>query len=249
MVGTKKAKIRVIIPEKKKTAITAPDSNSIADKEQQATSIGDHQPDKQSDDKIKKAGNEVADTSFQAPMEKEADPSAPLKIDNGIDEVQMEKLAAMGTEGLMKITLSISDDAVVAVTPKNGKLYYSVSGGNSAVLIGKRGQTLEAIQYLIDKIINKSSAKRVKVEVDVEGYREKRKANLKKMAKRLAEKVRKTGKPVSAGQMNSHDRRIVHLTLKNDNSVRTQSMGDGHIRKLVIFPKGGSNRSRGAKTT
>ena len=81
---------------------------------------------------------------------------------------------------------------------------------------------------------------RCRVEVDVAGYLAKRRQNLKKMAERMAEKCKRVGKPMTIGQMNAYDRRIVHITLKDDEEVRTQSMGDGYLRKLVIFPKKGS---------
>ena len=73
--------------------------------------------------------------------------------------------------------------------------------------------------------------------VDVKGYLGARKANLKKMASKMADKVIKTNKPVTVGQMNAYDRRIVHMSLKDNQNVRTQSMGEGYYRKLVIFPK------------
>ena len=80
--------------------------------------------------------------------------------------------------------------------------------------------------------------------MDVEGYLEKRRISLEKTAARLAEKVKRTGKPATLGQMNSHDRRIVHIALKNDSLVRTQSIGEGIVRKLVIFPKKNSSRKK-----
>lgn len=121
---------------------------------------------------------------------------------------------------------------------------FDINGGNAAVLIGRRGQTLEAIQYLVEKIINKRRGKRVRIQVDVEGYAKNRRASLKKLAGRTAEKVKRTGKPATIGQMNAHDRRIVHMALKDDNAVRTQSVGEGYIRKLVIFPKKNFYRKR-----
>jgi spoIIIJ-associated protein len=123
------------------------------------------------------------------------------------------------------------------LSQQKGRLVFSISGGDSGVLIGKRGQTLEAIQYLLEKMINKKSTNRIRVLVDVEGYLDKRKSNLKLMASRMAEKAKRTKKPVTIGQMNSHDRRIVHIHLKDESGVRTQSLGEGYYRKLMIFPK------------
>ena len=155
-----------------------------------------------------------------------------------------EELLASGSRSLQTIIDGISSGATVSLSQKREKLVFSISGGDSGVLIGKRGQTLEAIQYLLEKMINKKSTNRIRVLVDVEGYLDKRKNNLKQMASRMAEKAKRTKKPVTIGQMNAHDRRIVHIHLKDENGVRTQSIGEGYYRKLMIFPKkqGGSRR-------
>lgn len=93
------------------------------------------------------------------------------------------------------------------------------------------------MQYLVEKIVNKQCEQRVRLLVDVEGYLETRKANLKSMATKMAEKAKRRNKPVTIGQMNAYDRRTVHMHLKNNNAVRTQSVGEGYYRKLIIFPK------------
>lgn len=142
-----------------------------------------------------------------------------------------------GTEALGKIVNEITEGTQITVESRNDRLIFKVDGGNSAVLIGKRGQTLEAIQFLVEKIVNKQANTRFRVLVDVKGYLGTRKANLKKLALRLAEKAKKNNKPITVGQMNAYDRRIVHMALKDVSEVRTQSMGEGYYRKLVIFPK------------
>jgi spoIIIJ-associated protein len=153
-------------------------------------------------------------------------------------------LLESGTKALQKIVDQISDGATVNPIQKSDKLVFSISGGDSGILIGKRGQTLEAMQYLLEKMINKQMTERIRVLVDVEGYLDKRQSHLQQMAYRMAEKVRRTKKPVTIGQMNAHDRRIVHLQLKDEEGVRTQSIGEGYYRKLMIFPKnqGGPKR-------
>ena len=148
-----------------------------------------------------------------------------------------EEIVISATHSLQKLVDGITSGATVSIEPQRGKLLFTVTGGDSGVLIGKRGQTLEAIQYLIEKMINKKSNNRIRVVVDVEGYLEKRKTNLQQMASRMAEKALRTKKPVTIGQMNAHDRRIVHIHLKDEKSVRTQSIGEGYFRKLMIFPK------------
>ena len=152
------------------------------------------------------------------------------------EEIDQE-IVEFGTNALQKIIDGISEGAIVNTRQTKEKLFFSVTGGESGVLIGKRGQTLEAIQYLLEKMINKKTTKKMRVMVDVEGYLEKRKNNLKQLASRMAEKAKKIKKPVTIGQMNAHDRRIVHIHLKNEIGIRTQSIGDGYYRKLMIFPK------------
>ena len=142
-----------------------------------------------------------------------------------------------GCQALQQIADSVTSGATVDGSVEGGRLFFEVTGGESGVLIGKRGQTLEAMQYLLEKMINKKGTNRVRVIVDVQGYLEKRKNNLQQMAKRMAEKALRTKKPVTIGQMNAHDRRIIHIHLKDEIGVRTQSLGEGYYRKLMIFPK------------
>jgi spoIIIJ-associated protein len=155
-----------------------------------------------------------------------------------------EKMIDFGTKALQKIVDGVTTGATVEYVQKKEQLYFTVSGGESGVMIGKRGQTLEAMQYLLEKMVNKKSTNRVRVLVDVEGYLEKRKKNLQQLASRMAEKARRIKKPVTIGQMNAHDRRIVHIHLKDESGVRTQSIGDGYYRKLMIFPKKKQNGPR-----
>ena len=150
---------------------------------------------------------------------------------------EMESAAEEGNQCLRKIIDAITDEATISSELESESIRFEIHGGNAAVLIGKRGQTLEAVQYLVDKMVNRKAEGRIRIVVDVEGYWENRRSSLKEMAKRMAGKSKKTGKPITLGQMNAHDRRIVHLTLKDDPHVKTQSRGEGFFRKLIIFPK------------
>ncbi len=156
----------------------------------------------------------------------------------------LEKAITVGKDVLQRFIDLISEGAKIEVVTSKGRILFKVEGGNSGLLIGRRGQTLEAMQYLVEKIVNKQNESRIRVLVDVEGYLDTRKANLKKLASRMADKAEKINKPVTIGQMNAYDRRIVHLHLKENQAVRTQSIGEGYYRKLVIFPK---KRRRGRK--
>lgn len=149
----------------------------------------------------------------------------------------IEPAIAVGKEALQRIVDFITSDTTIEFEPGSQRILFKVGGGNSGLLIGKRGQTLEAIQYLVEKIVNKQTQQRIRVLVDVEGYLKTRKTNLQKLASKMADKAKRTQKPVTIGQMNAYDRRTVHLHLKSNNAVRTQSVGEGYYRKLIVFPK------------
>ncbi len=150
----------------------------------------------------------------------------------------------IGRSVLHRIVDAITSGAHITVQNESDRIQYNVAGGNPAILIGKRGQTLEAIQSLVEKVVNKHRIddNRIRIQVDVEGYLETRKENLEQLAHRLAEKAERIRKPISMGQMSAHDRRIVHLALKDNPYINTRSRGDGYLRKLVIFPKRNSPR-------
>jgi len=152
----------------------------------------------------------------------------------------------IGRVVLHRIIDAITSDAKITVEEESDRVLFNVAGGNAAILIGKRGQTLEAIQSLVEKVVNKHNRNdnRIRVQVDVEGYLETRRENLEQLAHRLAEKAQRIGKPISMGQMNAYDRRIVHLALKVNHKVRTMSRGEGYLRKLVIFPQQSSERNQ-----
>ncbi len=109
-----------------------------------------------------------------------------------------------------------------------------LSGDEMGVLIGKRGQTLDSLQYLTSLFVNKNSDSYVRVKIDTENYRARRKETLENLAKNIAYKVKRTKKPVSLEPMNPYERRIIHSTLQNDKYVNTHSEGDEPYRKVVI---------------
>ncbi len=150
----------------------------------------------------------------------------------------------LGREALQRIIDLVTTDATVSVQEGTARIFFKVNGGHAAILIGKHGQTLEAIQYIVEKIVNKQQKERVRIHIDIEGYLKNRRISLQKLAARMAEKVKRTGKPATIDPMNAHDRRIVHIALKDDSKVRTQSVGEGFLRKLVILPKRNSYRKK-----
>jgi spoIIIJ-associated protein len=160
-----------------------------------------------------------------------------IEDEKDLETQDLEPAIAVGKDALKRIVDFITNDTTIESESGSQRILYKVGGGNSGLLIGKRGQTLEAIQYLVEKIVNKQTQQRVRVLVDVEGYLKTRKTNLQKLATKMAEKAKRTQKPVTIGQMNAYDRRTVHLHLKSNNGVRTQSVGEGYYRKLIVFPK------------
>lgn len=115
----------------------------------------------------------------------------------------------------------------------------NIVGKDMGVLIGKRGQTLDSLQYLTSLVINKSNEGYLKVKLDTENYRERRKETLENLAKNIASKVKRTHKAVSLEPMNPYERRIIHSALQNDKYVETHSEGDEPFRKVVISMKKG----------
>jgi spoIIIJ-associated protein len=217
--GTKKAKIRVKLPE----------DSLVKEPQEQIAEINDPEPPApDASDPSKATGALVTEDEDGIVKENsEGQPFDSLPDDS----VEVGRLI------LRRIVDAITADANISVEEDADRLCYKVNGGNAGILIGKRGQTLDAIQTIVEKVVNKRNQNRIRVLVDIEGYLEARKENLESMAIRLAEKSKKIGRPISLGQMNAYDRRIVHIALKDFPEVLTRSRGEGRLRKLVIFPK------------
>lgn len=112
-----------------------------------------------------------------------------------------------------------------------------LSGDDMGVLIGKRGQTLDSLQYLVSLVVNKNMDEYIRVKVDTENYRERRKETLENLAKNIAYKVKRNKRPVSLEPMNPYERRIIHSALQNDKYVMTHSEGDEPFRRVVVTLK------------
>ena len=111
------------------------------------------------------------------------------------------------------------------------------SGDEMGILIGKRGQTLDSLQYIISLVVNKESDSYIRVKVDTENYRERRKETLETLAKNIAYKVKRTRRSVALEPMNPYERRIIHSALQNDRYVETHSEGEEPYRKVVVTLK------------
>ena len=156
------------------------------------------------------------------------------KPDTGDETEEVAEIAKRTLEDILSFIL---DDATVRAGKYPHGIRLKIETSNPAILIGRHGRTLDALQYVVRKIVRKKKMTKVGISFDVEGYRDRRKASLAQFALRLGEKVKLSGKSATMSPMNAYDRRIVHIALKDDASVRTQSKGSGLFRKLIILPQ------------
>ena len=143
-----------------------------------------------------------------------------------VEQFVNDTLKAMNME--VEITSSIDEDGALCVDMK---------GEHMGILIGKRGQTLDALQYLANRVANKHQAGYVRVKLDTEGYRARREETLKHLAKNIAHKVKRNRRPVVLEPMNPYERRIIHSALQSDPYVTTHSEGEDPYRKVVVTLK------------
>ena len=133
--------------------------------------------------------------------------------------------------------------AYVEAQEEEGKLLLEIKGDGGGLIIGKHGQTLDALQYIMNKIAaHRYRELKEKLVLDTENYRGRRIAALENMALRMREKVKKSRRAVTIGPLNPQDRRIIHITLSGDEDVQTESQGEGFYKKLVIVPKSEGGR-------
>ncbi|NWF93077.1 MAG: KH domain-containing protein [Syntrophaceae bacterium] len=119
---------------------------------------------------------------------------------------------------------------------KEGDVYLEVRTNREGVLIGRHGRTLESLQFLIHRMVNKRLKEPVRVIVDINDYRKKREESLKRMAIRFGEKVKMKGQSLTVGPFNAQERRIIHITLKEDPLLITESIGEGEMKRMKIIP-------------
>jgi len=137
---------------------------------------------------------------------------------------------------LEELLKRIGVDATVQAREVQGVVQLEITGADLGLLIGKHGQTLESLNYLVARLLGRQLGERVQLRIDIEGYRERRRQVLEQRALRLAEQVKLTGEPVALEPMSSADRRTVHHALQRDARVRTESLGEGPLRRLIIAP-------------
>jgi spoIIIJ-associated protein len=139
---------------------------------------------------------------------------------------------------LEEILALIPLEATVTASRGDGRITLRVQGDRSGLLIGRKGKTLDALQFLVNKIVSKALDRKIDVVIDSENYRRRREDSLTQMALKMGDKAKRINKPVTTNPMNPHDRRLIHLALKDDAQLETRSRGEGLLKRVVIIPKG-----------
>lgn len=192
-------------------------------------------PEKKTEKKTeKKPAKEHSHTKKNVREEKPEVKSEPKK------EVELAKVEPQTIETCEKFiydvmnAMDMDDVKVTSVVDEEGALSINMEGSNMGILIGKRGQTLDSLQYLTNRVANKMQDGYVRVKLDTEDYRRRRKETLENLAKNIASKVKRTRKTVSLEPMNPYERRIIHSALQSDPAVSTHSEGEEPYRRVVV---------------
>ena len=175
--------------------------------------------------KIVKETKETKEENIEKPVKKPGKPVNPEDAKEFLNKV----FAAMDMKVEVTVTGNLEDH----------EMNIELEGEDMGVLIGKRGQTLDSLQYLTSLVVNKESDEYVRVKVDTENYRQRRKETLENLARNISHKVKRTKKPVSLEPMNPYERRVIHSALQNDRFVSTHSEGEEPYRKVVVTLKEG----------
>lgn len=182
-----------------------------------------------------KKADEPQKAAFEKAVEKEV--KEEVKKETKLVEVQPQTIEAV--EDFLKNTMKAMDMEVElkAEIDQDGALCVDMSGEHMGILIGKRGQTLDSLQYLANRVANKHQEGYVRVKLDTENYRARREETLRHLAKNIAHKVKRNRRPVALEPMNPYERRIIHSALQSDPYVMTHSEGEEPFRKVVITLK------------
>ena len=184
---------------------------------------------------VREEKTEKEEASANAKEEK----SEPVSVKEKELLAKVEDETIRYVEQFVKDTLKAMDMDVEITSSidKDGALYVDMKGENMGILIGKRGQTLDSLQYLANRVANKHQSGYVRVKLDTENYRARREETLKHLAKNIAHKVKRNRRPVILEPMNPYERRIIHSTLQSDPYVTTHSEGEEPYRKVVVTLK------------
>ena len=199
--------------------------------------VKEHQAEEaaKKEEAVREEKTEKEEASANAKEEK----SEPVSVKEKELLAKVEDETIRYVEQFVKDTLKAMDMDVEITSSidKDGALYVDMKGENMGILIGKRGQTLDSLQYLANRVANKHQSGYVRVKLDTENYRARREETLKHLAKNIAHKVKTNRRPVILEPMNPYERRIIHSTLQSDPYVTTHSEGEEPYRKVVVTLK------------
>lgn len=160
-------------------------------------------------------------------------PPAATLPEKGLSEGKTADRAKTILEGILA---HMNLDCPVTILETEDKIVLNITGNGDGLLIGRRGQNLDALQYIVNKAVHKSGNGRKMIVVDTESYRQRREESLTELAAKIGEKVKKTRKAVTLNYLNAHNRRIIHMALQDDLGLTTKSRGEGEYRKIIIVP-------------
>ncbi len=180
---------------------------------------------------------ECEDEVEAAPEVKEKKPATEKKAEKEIPSEKLDECKKKACEFLTGIFSKMGVQAMYETRVDKGELLINIVSDDKGFVIGRRGETLDALQYLTSLAVNKGSNDHCKITLDIGNYREERVRTLESLARRLAAKAKKTRRNVSLEPMNAYERKIIHSALQNDKSVTTYSVGDEPNRKIVISCK------------
>jgi len=147
-----------------------------------------------------------------------------------------DDLLPRAREILEQVLAKMQEPGAVTATQEEDRISLLIETADAGLLIGKQGQTLDALQYLVTKMLAKQTRKKVRIAIDVEAYRARHNEALALLAQKYGEKVKRSGRPITLNPMNPYDRRIVHMALQGDKDLKTISRGEGLFKKVVISP-------------
>lgn len=177
------------------------------------------------------ANSDKADVTSDNSGEVLSEPHKKMVVTCDVDKVIRDFLDNMFKAMDMDVNIDIK------INEEEGCVNVELGGDEMGLLIGKRGQTLDSIQYLVSLVVNKENEKYMRVKVDTEDYRKRRKETLESLAKNIAYKVKRSKRPVSLEPMNPYERRIIHSALQNDKFVATRSEGEEPFRHVIVYLK------------
>lgn len=234
-IGSKLAKVRVEkkIEEPKKEEKPQPVAKPVS-----KPSVREKREEKSKTDKsaAKKEVKEVKNTKEEKETKIEEQHDAKFSLKDRPDDL-VEVNTGLAYDFIKEITEKMGLTLQIKVFQNETNVYVEIEGKDSGTIIGKRGQTLDAMQYLTSLVVNKDQEKYIRVILDAENYREKREKTLEQLAKRLADKVLKTNRTVRLEPMNPYERKVIHATLQSNPKVTTRSEGEEPFRRVIIERK------------